>query len=140
MTRSQCRANRKSRTKKDSRKILDYANPFDTAKADHFPRRDAQKCLQGRLSRRSKIKCINVTSFSSISYWSNSEYWTQKRIQSESIYSTILDVHVWKAERQICPFLSVQLKLDKDLTLSPQFLLKLLYFQLSLEYNKILNN
>ena len=69
-------------------------------------------------------------------YCSNSDYWTQKRIQTESIYSTILDVHVLKAERQISPFLSVQLKLDKDLTLSPQFPPQLLYFQLSLEYNK----
>ena len=55
---------------------------------------------------------MNVTSFSSISYFSNSEYWTQKRAQSESIHSTILDVHVLKAERQNSPFLSVQLKLD----------------------------
>ena len=41
---------------------------------------------------------INVSSFSSISYYSYSEYWTQKRVQSESIDSTILDVHVLKAE------------------------------------------
>ena len=44
--------------------------------------------------------------------------WTQKRTQSESILSTILDIHVLKAERQNSPFLSMQLKLDKDLTLS----------------------
>ena len=50
-----------------------------------------------------------VTSFSSISYCSNSEYWTQKCIQSESIHSIILDVHVLKAERQNSLFLSVQL-------------------------------
>ena len=42
---------------------------------------------------------LNVTSFSSISYCSKSEYWAQKRIQSESIRSTILDVHVLKAVR-----------------------------------------
>ena len=41
---------------------------------------------------------IYVTSFSSISYWCNSENWTKKRTQSESIHSIILDVHVWKAE------------------------------------------
>ena len=56
---------------------------------------------------------INVTSFSSIPYCSNSEYWTQKRTQSESIHSIILDVHVLKAEHQNSPFLSIQLKLDK---------------------------
>ena len=50
---------------------------------------------------------------------------TQKCIQSESIHSTIVDVHVLKAERQNSPFLFVLLKLDKDLTLSPQFPLKL---------------
>ena len=44
---------------------------------------------------------INVTIFSSISYYSNSEYWTQKRIQNESIHSTILDVPVLKAVRFI---------------------------------------
>ena len=49
-------------------------------------------------------------------------------IQSESIHSIILDVHVLKAERQNSPFLSVQLKLDKDLMLSPQFPLKLVLF------------
>ena len=41
---------------------------------------------------------IFVTSFFSISYRSNIEYWTQKRTQSESIHYTILDVHVLKAE------------------------------------------
>ena len=63
---------------------------------------------------------INVTSFSSIPYWRNSEYWTQKRTQSGNIHSIILDVHVakqsaqnifttriraiiWKLDGQLCP-------------------------------------
>ena len=41
------------------------------------------------------VTIVNVTSFSSISYCSNSVYWTQ----SESIYFTILDVHVLKLLR-----------------------------------------
>ena len=41
---------------------------------------------------------IYFTSFSSISYWSNSEYWTQKCAQSGNIHSIILDVHVgWQS-------------------------------------------
>ena len=52
----------------------------------------------------------HVTSFSSISYCSISEYWTQKPIQSESIHSTILDVHVLKAERQNFPFRATQVR------------------------------
>ena len=43
---------------------------------------------------------------------------TKKRTQSESIHSTILEIHVLKSEHQNSPFLSVQLKLDKDLALS----------------------
>ena len=39
---------------------------------------------------------IYVTSFSSISYWSNNEYWTQKHTQSDNIHSIPLDVHVEK--------------------------------------------
>ena len=39
------------------------------------------------------------TSFSSISYCSKGEYWTQKCIQSESIHSTTLDVRVLKEEQ-----------------------------------------
>ena len=42
---------------------------------------------------------IFVTSFSSIPYCSNSEYWTQKHTQSENIHSITLDVHVLEAER-----------------------------------------
>ena len=37
---------------------------------------------------------INITSFSSISYWSNSEYWIQKHMQNGNIHFIILDVHV----------------------------------------------
>ena len=40
------------------------------------------------------VKAIYITSSSSILYWSNSEYWTQKRIQSGNIHSIISDVHV----------------------------------------------
>ena len=50
---------------------------------------------------------------------------TQKRTQSESLHSKILDVHVINTECQNYPFLSVQLMLDKDLMLSPQLPLKL---------------
>ena len=37
--------------------------------------------------------CINVTSFSSIPYCSDSEHWTRKCIQSGNIHSIILDVY-----------------------------------------------
>ena len=69
---------------------------------------DISNCLLIAVSRRQvmqdKIPIIAllakyVTSFSSISYCSNSVYWTQKLIQNKSIHSTILDVHVLKAER-----------------------------------------
>ena len=56
-------------------------------------------------------QAMNVTSFYSISYCSNSEYWTQKHTQNESIHSVILDVYVLKAEHQNFPFPSVRLKL-----------------------------
>ena len=54
-----------------------------------------------KLSKYIPIRQIYVTSSYSIPYCSNSEYWTQKRTQSESIYSIILDVHVSKAEHRI---------------------------------------
>ena len=63
-------------------------------------------------------KWIDVTSFSSISYCSNSKYCPQKHTQSESIHSIILDILVLKAEHQNSPFLSAKVKLDKDFTLS----------------------
>ena len=44
----------------------------------------------------SPASTIHVTSFSSISYWSNSEHWTQKGTQSDSIHSIILNVIVIK--------------------------------------------
>ena len=34
--------------------------------------------------------------FQNFIYWSNSEYWSQKRIQNGSIHSIILDVHALK--------------------------------------------
>ena len=61
---------------------------------------------------------INVTSFSSISYWSNREYWTQKCTQIGNIHSIILDVYVEKQSAQNFPFNSPQRKLDKNLMLS----------------------
>ena len=36
---------------------------------------------------------INVTSLSSIPYWSSSKYWSQKLTQSGNIHSIILDVY-----------------------------------------------
>ena len=45
--------------------------------------------------------------------------WTQKHAYNESIHSIILVVHVLKAEHQHFPFLFKQIKLDKDLMLSP---------------------
>ena len=48
---------------------------------------------------------INVTSFSRISYCSNSEYWTQKGTQNGNIHSIILDVFVESWIIQIPPFL-----------------------------------
>ena len=46
-------------------------------------------------------KIMYVTSFSSISHWGNSEYWTQERTQSGNIHSTISDVHAEKQSSQI---------------------------------------
>ena len=66
-----------------------------------------------------------VTSFFRISYWSNSEYRTQKCIQSENIHSIILDVHVKRPSTQNFPFNSLQYKLDNIIALSPPLLLKL---------------
>ena len=43
---------------------------------------------------------MNVTSFSSISYCSNSEYWPQKHVQSGNIHSKILDVYVERQSAQ----------------------------------------
>ena len=62
--------------------------------------------------------------------------WTQKRTQSESNHSIILDILVLKAERQNSPFLSVQLKLDKNLTLLPKFPLELVMNQCETGTNK----
>ena len=42
------------------------------------------------------VYTMYVTSFYSSSYWSNSEYWSQKRTQSGNIQSIILDVHAVK--------------------------------------------
>ena len=50
---------------------------------------------------------INVTSFSNISYSSNSEYWPQISQQNDSIHSIILDVHVLEIRSSKIPFLSV---------------------------------
>ena len=47
---------------------------------------------------------IYVTSFSSIQYWSNSEYWPLKRTQSGNIHYVILDVHVKWQSAQNFPF------------------------------------
>ena len=44
------------------------------------------------------IECINVTSFSNISYSSNSEYWPQISQHNDSIHSIIYDVHVFQVE------------------------------------------
>ena len=78
-----------------------------------------------KLSKNIPIRQICVTSSSSIPYCNNSEYWTQKRTQSDIIHSIILDVHVLKAEHKNSPFLFVQLKLDKDIMLLPQLPQKL---------------
>ena len=63
-------------------------------------------------------KFLYVTSFSSISYWSNSDYWPQKHVQSGNIHSKILDVYVERQSAQNFPFLLFLRKLDKNLTLS----------------------
>ena len=42
--------------------------------------------MNARLFRYFDPNCIYVTSFSSISYWSNSKYWPQKHIQSGNIH------------------------------------------------------
>ena len=71
-------------------------------------------------------KMIHVSSFSSISYWNNREYWTQKGTQSRNIHSIILDVQVEKQIAQNSPFNSPQCRLDKNLTLSLLFPWKLI--------------
>ena len=48
---------------------------------------------------------IHVTSFYSISYWSNSEYWFQKHAQSRNIRFIILDVCVERQRAQNLSFL-----------------------------------
>ena len=72
-------------------------------------------------------KFLYVTSFSSISYWSNSDYWPQKHVQSGNIHSKILDVYVERQSAQnfiFLPFLhidhqfhSASMILIKNLTL-----------------------
>ena len=47
---------------------------------------------------------LNVTSFSNISYKSNSEYWSQKQTQSWNIHSIILDVYVGWQSAQLSSF------------------------------------
>ena len=53
-------------------------------------------CFTRRINTKDSHIRINVTSFSSISYWSNTEYWPQKHTQSGNINSIILDVHAVK--------------------------------------------
>ena len=48
---------------------------------------------------------IYVTSFSSISYYSNSEHWTQKCAQNGNVHSIILDVNDESQSVQNPPFL-----------------------------------
>ena len=81
---------------------------------------DPLSSLVARSKSRQKIKRNDqwnkfgkyVTSFSSISYCSNSEYWCQKCIQKHDIHSIILDVHVLKVERPKIPSLSGLRKLN----------------------------
>ena len=53
---------------------------------------------------------INVTRFSSIKYWSNNEYWTQKCTQSGHIHSIKLDVYAEKQSASNLSFVSSQHK------------------------------
>ena len=71
---------------------------------------------------------LNITSFSSISYWSNSEYWPQKCAQSGNIHSIILDVHVGRQSAKNFPFNPLQCKLNSRSCLSyPEKLVRNLY-------------
>ena len=47
-----------------------------------------------------KAYSISVTSFFSILYCSNSEYWPQKHAQCENTHSKILDVYVERQSAQ----------------------------------------
>ena len=76
--------------------VLKNQLPQDLAK-DNFPAKIVYKLL-----------IINVTSFSSYSYCSNSEHWSQKRAQSGNIHSIILDVYVERQSAQKFPFLQQQ--------------------------------
>ena len=60
------------------------------------------------------VVTMNVTSFSSISYWGNSECRSQKQAQSGNIHSIILDVHVGWQSAQNFPLIFLQCKLDKN--------------------------
>ena len=56
---------------------------------------------------------INVTSFSSISYWGNIECWSQKQSQSGNIHSIILVIHVGRQ--------SAQIAISSSIMVSPNF-------------------
>ena len=49
-----------------------------------------------------------VTNFSSILYWSNSEYWSQKQAQRWNIHAIILNVHVgWQSAQKLSFYWSI---------------------------------
>ena len=76
--------------------VLKNRLPQDLAK-DNFPAKIVYK-----------LSTINVTSFTSNSYCSNSEHWSQKLPQSRNIHSIILDVYVERQSAQKFPFLQQQ--------------------------------
>ena len=63
-------------------------------------------------SRTGHMTWMNVTSFSSISYFRNSEYWSQKHTQSGNIHSIILDIHVVRQSAHNFPLIFLQCKLN----------------------------
>ena len=80
---------------------------------------------------------MHVTSFSSISYCSNSEYWPQKHVQNGKIHSKMLDVYVeWQSAQNFLFFL-VLCKLDKNIKLSPNLTWKLVRNQFCTGTNEL---
>ena len=73
-----------------------------------------------------KALCIDITSFSSIPYWSNSEYWPQKQSQSGNIHSITLDVHVsWQSAQNFLLDDQAQWVSSQGYNLKAKFLLEL---------------
>ena len=85
---------KRSRNQSLSQSTLKWFNTQDRICENGLPSLVFISCLNIELN----MSSMYVTSFLSISYWSNSEYWSQKQAQSRNIHSMILVVHVgWQS-------------------------------------------